>query len=233
MLKDDIEKLIRLQEIDSEIRYYKTIIEELPAKKTQMEQSIEDVSKNLSYIKNEQKKIQLEKKERELELHSIEEDIKKLQKQLDGVKTNKEYTAVLSEIDNRKKKIGDMEDIILMLMEKEDKINEGLADIENKSAEMKREVEAKLSKEVEKMEEVKKLLEEKTPERKKIVAGISHTVYEIYEKIRIGKKDSIAICKMEGQSCSGCSMFVPVHLTEKIKAGKELVHCENCSRILY
>jgi hypothetical protein len=120
-----------------------------------------------------------------------------------------------------------------MLMEKEDKINEGLADIENKSAEMKREVEAKLSKEVEKMEEVKKLLEEKTPERKKIVAGISHTVYEIYEKIRIGKKDSIAICKMEGQSCSGCSMFVPVHLTEKIKAGKELVHCENCSRILY
>lgn len=62
MLKDDIEKLIRLQEIDSEIRYYKTIIEELPAKKTQMEQSIEDVSKNLSYIKNEQKKIQLEKK---------------------------------------------------------------------------------------------------------------------------------------------------------------------------
>lgn len=175
----------------------------------------------------------MEKKERELELVSIEDEIKKLQKRLDEVKTNKEYTSLLSEIDNLKKKKEDTEEIVLLLMEQEDQINKRMSDLSKRSDEIKKEVEFKITEKTSKVEELKKVLEEKNAERVKIVSEIRKDVYEVYEKIRAGKKDGIAVCKLEGQSCTGCSMFVPVYLTEKVKAKKELVKCENCSRILY
>ncbi|MCM8821080.1 MAG: C4-type zinc ribbon domain-containing protein [Candidatus Omnitrophica bacterium] len=233
MLKDEIEKLVRLQEIDSEIFICETVIENFPALKSQMEKSIETATQDISFIKKEQKKIHVEKKEKELELQSIEDEIKKLQKRLDEVKTNKEYTSLLSEIDNQKKKKGEIEDIILLLMEKEDEINKKLVDFSRKSEEIKKEIEVKIIEETKKVEEMQKRLEEKKSEREKIVVEIRKDVYDIYEKIRAGKKDGVAICKLEGQSCTGCSMFVPVYVAEKVKAKKEIVHCENCSRILY
>jgi len=233
MLKDEIEKLVRLQEIDSEIFACAEVIEIFPSQKSQMEKSIENTSQEIAFIKKEQKKIQVEKKERELELESIEDEIKKLQKRLDDVKTNKEYTAILSEIENLKKKKGEIEDVILVLMEKEDEINKKLADLSKKEEEIKKETGDRIAEETKKVEEIKKRLEEKKAVREQMVSQIRKDVYDIYEKIRAGKKDGVAICKLEGQSCTGCSMFVPVYIAEKVKAKKELVHCENCSRILY
>jgi len=233
MLKDEIEKLVRLQEIDSEIFACAEVIERFPSRKSQMEKSIENASQDIAFIKKEQKKIQVEKKERDLELESIEDEIKKLQKRLDDVKTNKEYTAILSEIESLKKKKGEIEDVILVLMEKEDEINKKLAEFSKKEEETKKEIGDRIAEETKKVEEIKKRLEEKKAEREQMVSQIRKDVYDIYEKIRAGKKDGVAICKLEGQSCTGCSMFVPVYIAEKVKAKKELVHCENCSRILY
>ncbi|MCM8761748.1 MAG: hypothetical protein NC929_00310, partial [Candidatus Omnitrophica bacterium] len=156
MLKDEIEKLVRLQEIDSEIFTCETVIENFPVLKSQMKKSIEAATQDISFIKKEQKKIQVEKKERELELQSIEDEIKKLQKRLDEVKTNKEYTSLLSEIDNQKKKKGEIEDIILLLMEKEDEINKKLIDFSRKSEEVKKDIEVKIIEETKKMEEMQK-----------------------------------------------------------------------------
>ncbi|MCX8082523.1 MAG: C4-type zinc ribbon domain-containing protein [bacterium] len=233
MLKDDIEKLICLQEIDNEILAYRKVIDKFPEWKHQMEKSIENTSQDISLIKKELKKIQVERKERELELESIENGIKKLQKQMDEVKTNKEYTSLLAEIENQKKKKIEIEDSILLLMEKEDQINRKLNTFSKKSEEEKKEIEEKIVEEAKKVEEIKKKLEETLSERTKVVSEINKDIYEIYERIRAGKKDGIAICKLEGQSCRGCSMFVPVYVVEKVKAKKEIVHCENCSRILY
>jgi len=233
MLKDEIEKLVRLQEIDSEILACITVIENFPSQKSQMEKSIENASQDIAFIKKEQKKIQIEKKERELELESIEDEIKKFQKRLDDVKTNKEYTAMLSEIENLKNKKDEIEDVILVLMEKEDEINKKLADFSKKVEVIKKEIGDRIAEETKKVEETKKKLEEKKAEREQMVSQIRKDVYNIYEKIRAGKKDGVAICKLEGQSCTGCSMFVPVYIAEKVKAKKEIVHCENCSRILY
>jgi len=47
------------------------------------------------------------------------------------------------------------------------------------------------------------------------------------------EKDGIAICKLEDGRCSGCSIYVPTYIEEKVKKKKEIVQCENCSRILY
>jgi uncharacterized protein len=233
MLTQVIEKLVSLQELDNEIKVLKETVDNFPVRKKQMEESVESNLKDVNTIKKEQKRLQVEKKEKELEIQENEEEAKKLQKRLDEVKTNKEYTSLLSEIETLKRKKSGMEDSLLLMMEKDDQINKQLGDFSSKSDKLKTEIEGKILEENKRIEELTVQLQEKTALRETMVAEIDKKFYALYEKIRLSKKDGIAICRLEGESCAGCSVFVPTYIAEKVKAKKTLVQCENCSRILY
>ncbi len=233
MLTQEIEKLVKLQELDTEIQDFQETINNSPLKKKQMEQSVETVQKDLTAVKKEQKKLQVERKEKELELLSNEEETKKLQKKLDEVKTNKEYTSLLAEIETFKKKKSSIEDMLLLLMEKDEQLSKQLEDSSSRSNRIKTEVETRIEEEARKIESIQLQLKEKQERRAKIAVEINKDIYALYEKVRTSKKDGIAICRLEGESCTGCSVFVPTYMAEKVKAKKTPVQCENCSRILY
>ncbi|MGC8977346.1 MAG: C4-type zinc ribbon domain-containing protein, partial [Candidatus Ratteibacteria bacterium] len=84
-----------------------------------------------------------------------------------------------------------------------------------------------------KIENLKKEIEEKKREREELVKRIEFKLYNLYEKIKKTKKDKIAIVKAENGICGGCFMTLPTYIVEKVKRKKEIVQCENCSRILY
>jgi len=233
MLTQEIEKLVKLQELDTEIQDFQETINNSPLKKKQMEQSVETVQKDLTAVKKEQKKLQVERKEKELELLSNEEETKKLQKKLDEVKTNKEYTSLLAEIETFKKKKSSIEDMLLLLMEKDEQLSKQLEDSSSRSNRIKTEVETRIEEEARKIESIQLQLKEKQERRAQIAVEINKDIYALYEKVRTSKKDGIAICRLEGESCTGCSVFVPTYMAEKVKAKKTPVQCENCSRILY
>ncbi len=233
MLKQEIEKLVKLQELDSEIQDFRETIDNSPLRKKQMEQSIETAHKDLLLIKKEQKKLQVERKDKELELLSNEEETKKLQKRLDEVKTNKEYSSILTEIENFKKKKSSIEDMLLLLMEKDEQLGKQLENATSESERIKAEIESKMAEETQKTEALKQQLKEKEERRASMATEISKDIFALYEKIRKSKKDGVAICELAGESCTGCSVFVPTYMAEKVKAKKTPVQCENCSRILY
>ncbi len=233
MIKEELEKLVELQEIDSQIKELEEEISSFPIKKKLLETQLNSALEKNNAAKKEHKKIQLYKKENELELEGMETEIKKLQARLNEVKTNKEYSSILSEITMLKAKKSKIEDAILLTMEKEDMLNSQLAELSAKNSMFAQEIELKIQQQTEKTEKAKMALKQLQEKRDKIIPSISKNVYEIYERILKGKKDRVAICKLEQGSCGGCRVFVPVYIEEKVKEKKEIVCCENCSRILY
>jgi uncharacterized protein len=233
MVKDEIVKLIALQEMDSIIHEWEEAVSSFPLKKNEIEKPLNDaVGKNDS-AKKEHKKLQLQRKENELELEGLDTEIKKLQGQLHEVKTNKEYTSIIAEIEALKKKKAKTEDLILSVMEKDEMIESQLSDSSSKNSLLAKEVEQKLKEETEKTEAIKAKLKEMHEKRREAASSVKKDIYEKYERILRGKKNGVAICRLENGSCSGCRVFVPTYIEEKVKEKKELVHCENCSRILY
>ena len=116
MFKKELEKLFELQEIDINIFDLEEEIASFPGRKKQMEKEISDALAKNEAARKEHKKLQLERKEKELELEGLETEIKKLQARINEVKTNKEYTAILSEIENLKTRRTRSEDLILSVM---------------------------------------------------------------------------------------------------------------------
>jgi len=233
MITEEIEKLILLQKIDLEIYEKEEEVKLFPEKEKKLNDEIELMEKKIKETKNDLKRVQLDRKEKELEIKSYEEEKNNLNKKLDNVKTNKEYEALLIEIANVKKKISEIEEEVLILMEKEEELIKKEKMLQEELNKIKEDILKKIEIERSKVEELKKEIEMKKIEREELVKKVDFKVYNLYEKIRKSKKDGVAIVKIENGICNGCFMALPTYIVEKVKRKREIIQCENCSRILY
>jgi len=237
MYAEQLEKLIALQELDLEIADLQEKLAVFPEKMKKWQQELSKQEEQLNLMRKEHQRLKVTRREREGELRAIEEEISRLQKILDQVKTNREYTSVLNEIQAVKDKQSVMENTVLELMEKDDQLTSEEKEYLSSLEKLKKEIQEKEEDDQKQAAKLKSLLEEKQSLRKMKIQEIESGLLALYERIRKRKKDGIAVCRLvvdgESASCSGCSVFVPVYVVEKVKRKAEVAHCENCSRILY
>lgn len=237
MVKEELEKLLELQQLDTEIATLQEEIASLPERLKTLAREIDRHTAELEKTKKERTRFKVDRREQEGELKAVEEEMKKLQKVLNEVKTNKEYNSVLAEIKSLEAKQSQLEEKVLIGMEAEDELARKEASGHALLEEEKKKFASAEKEEREKVAQLQVTYAQKTSERDGKLAGVDAGICRLYEKIKKSKKDGIAICRLEGSSgretCAGCSVFVPTYLIEKVKKKTEVVQCENCSRILY
>ena len=230
--KDQIKRIVDLQKIDGEIHQLKVTLQEKPATLEQLKDQFEALKGRLVELEEKTKAIQVGRKEKELELKSKEEEIAKANAQLSQIKTNKEYTAKISEIEHIKADCAVVEEKILVSYDESDLVS---GEIENEKEEVAREEKSYLLKKKETEDDVKviedrvKVLES---QRQQGTDGISVEYLSRYEKL-LKHKEGLAIVPVVNNSCGGCFMNVTQQKVNTIKMSDQLVECEICSRILY
>ncbi|HOJ39808.1 MAG TPA: hypothetical protein PKX93_09370 [bacterium] len=237
MYAEELEKLVLLQELDIEIAELEEQLAAIPQKIEEWRQKFKKEEEQLALLRKEHQRLKVDRREQEGELRAIEEEIARLQKVLDQVKTNKEYTSVLSEIQRTREKQSLLENQVLELMEKDDDFSRREKELLSLLERYQQEISVKEQQEKQRAGELKALLEQKQTLRREKTGQIEFRLLSLYERIRENKKDGVAVCRLvtdgDRASCSGCSVFVPVYLAEKVKKRVEVATCENCSRILY
>ncbi len=230
---DEIRKLIKLQEIDSELD---SLIEEcsfIPAEIENKKNLISEMKNKLEEDRKKLKNFQVQHKELDLELISCEDAIKKHKTELNIVKTNEQYKALLAEIAKKETEKSGIEDKILQLMENIDSYSNMLKEKEKKL----KEEEVKILEQIKSLEEKKKNLEEqiKTQEnkRREFSNTIKLDILKKYEHIRESKEDGVAIAAIENNHCGCCRIKLPPQVINEVSKGNDLVLCDNCTRILY
>lgn len=231
-LRAQIESLIKLQTIDSEIYALKAEKESKPQEIRTLEVSFEEKKQSLANLEKTSLDLQNQRKDKELDLSSKEENIKKLQTQLYQLKTNKEYQAMLQQIDDTKADASVIEDKILELLDRFDKIKTEI----NKEKQRLQEEEKILNDEKTKIEgrikEIDERLAQLEAQRRQIIPEITPSIFAQYERILLNR-DGLAIVSVKNNSCSGCNMSVPPQVINLIKMYERIITCEICNRILY
>ena len=74
--------------------------------------------------------------------------------------------------------------------------------------------------------------EELAKEREALASKIDGDLLNRFERLFDSKGDA-AVVAIEHGVCTGCHMKVTTATASRVKAGKEIVSCENCGRILY
>lgn len=231
-LKAQISNLVNLQTIDSEIYFLKYEKESKPAEIKAIEVTFEEKKKHLAELEKNLLDLQKQRKDKELELATKEEGSKKLQAQLYSLKTNKEYQAMLQQIQDAKADVSVIEDKILQLFDQADRIK---IETEREKQKLKEEEKAFLDqkKKVEgRVKEIDDRLAQLDAQREQAVLEINPKILSQYERI-LKSRDGLAIVIAKDNSCKGCNMFVPPQVINLIKMYEHIVTCEMCNRILY
>lgn len=228
----EFEKLINLQKLDKEITDASLFLENIPSKIEEINKKIEASSQIVTLAK--EKMIQNQKKRRDLEaaVKDIKEQISKYNRQLNEVKTNKEYSILLKEIEEAKQKDNDMEEEIISKMLSADEIEDEIKTASQKYSE----AEEKFSKEKDVLQQEKKKFEAKrdklNQEKEKLVPKIPSDQVSLYLKI-YKRNSGIALSPVKEEFCSLCHLRIRPQVINELKGKEKIILCENCGRILY
>ena len=227
-----VKNLIDLQNIDSQLMEIEDILGDLPKKVksliTQEKEAIDDIKTGKQRIKD----IQLDLNKMELRVNEDNEKIDRLKDQLFKVTTNKQYDAIMQEIDHLKEQLDKDETIDIELMEEKDSLEERIKLQEENLVSLSKDLSERrnsLEKMMQESAEQKAHLE---TDRTECIKSIESHVLKRYNLVRKARRGMAAV-PVIGSSCSGCGAVVPPQKIAEIKSDKIAHTCDECSRFLF
>jgi predicted nucleic acid-binding Zn-ribbon protein len=186
-------------------------------------------------IEKEKEKIEsLEKTRRQKEgqLALEQEKIKRVEGKMFEVKTNKEYQALLSEIDSIKEANSRMEEEILQVMDEIDELKKDLSKREKDAGVTLEKIETERKKLGEKMARDEKIWDGQVERRKVLSKQIESKLVKLYNTLK-EKRQGVGVVGVKHETCQGCFVNVPPQMFIEVQKNNALVRCPHCNRILY
>ena len=231
-MKQQLQLLWKLQTVEQQI-------EEAQRKKVAYPLELERLQELLraQQEKQEEEKRRIEELEKErvamegeLELES--ERIKRSQLRLLEIKTNKEYQALLQEIEGGKDRNSQREEEIIETLEKIDQLKADYANTVERAQKERGSIEDETAKIKEQMVKVDQDITHWQQAREDIVKGLDPEHLKRYNTLK-EKRNGIAIVLVKDEGCQGCFVNIPPQMYNEVQKHKEIILCPNCNRILY
>jgi hypothetical protein len=228
----DLRNLIALQDIELKIASLQKEIADIPSK-------IQTFENDLSRVQSEyQGKVALMKelsnKRRTLEgrVDLSRTKLSRLKDQLMAVKTNKEYTAMLHEIQTAEEQIRGEEDKILEIMEQMENMEVNLKGAEQEMLKKLAELRENIRKTGESVPSLEAELTRLTDQKKLTESQIGADLLSRYRRIAEVRK-GVALAEAKDELCSACHVRIRPQMYAELLRTENIHACDSCSRILF
>lgn len=230
-MKKTLEALIKLQEIDCQLRTLEQSKGDLPQRVAELMQDIERLQVQLEQKVDGIEQQKTAKRDAELEITSLKEKLKKYQSQQYLVKTNKEYDAITVEMENTQATIEKTEFKILETDESVQKLDVQVTELRPQLEQLQQtlqENQVKLQEMLGQTADREAVLQGK---RQEILVTLPKPIINTYERIRLGR-GGMALAFLKDGACSQCSSRIPPQRGLEIRTMTNMYVCEVCGRIL-
>ena len=231
-MDEQLSLLIQLQEIDAKIRTQTEQKNRLPEALAALEVKRAASKANLDKVKDALQTAQKNKRDRDQDLEVGAQKVEKLKSRTSEIKNNKEYQAILKEIETGEQENKAIEDSILGLMEKIDAATAEIAAAEQRAQADEISIQAEQKQHEAEFAKLEKELQATEQARQEATTRIQPQVLSRYQKL-LATKAGVAITEARGESCAGCYMSIPPQVFVNVKKNESIITCPNCNRILY
>jgi predicted nucleic acid-binding Zn-ribbon protein len=228
----DLRNLVALQDLEIRIASLQKQSYEIPSQIQNLEIELQHVEK--AHQERVARVHELSKQRRVLEgqVDMMQVKLSRLKDQLMSVKTNKEYTAMLHEIQAAEGQIRGEEDKILEIMEELEGMEKDLKgaerDMLKKSAELKGTIRKAMDSAPSLELELGKLYEEKVS----LESQIGSDLLSRYRRIAEVRK-GIAVAEAKDELCTACHVRIRPQMYADLLRTEIILACDSCSRILF
>jgi len=227
-----MEKLAVLQTLDIKIRGMQREKDGIPTRLAALEGDFKKEEEKVLGQKAELDRLLKDRRHKEKELEEEVERVKKAEARVFEIKTNKEYQAVLKEIEGAKKLNRQREEEILGILERFEELQkvarQGEKELEAKRKEHQQQL-SELQERAAQFEQKMAAEVKKWDERQR---GIPSDLLSKYRML-LEKRQGIAVAPVSNGVCQACHMNLRPQLYIELQKQQTLILCPNCSRILF
>ncbi len=224
--------LRELQEVDQELAELATVrakyageLKGLSDEQDRVQGMVDELTAQLEQLQKEDAQLQQE-------LLAEKDQITMVEGRLPEIQTQKEYVAVLKEIDMAKKA---SLDTLAKISEKEGQLTELGDDLDEKQTELAAIAENSAARQA----EVDQILAEsdatcvaRQATRDSLAKELPNTLLSKYQRI-FSRRGGLAVACVVDGACLGCNMQLPPQQYNRLHRGNELQSCPHCNRLLY
>jgi predicted nucleic acid-binding Zn-ribbon protein len=231
-LKDKLLVLIQLQECDNRIAKVLQSKELAPLRIQKLEDELRTVENQFKADEDQLEAFRKDRRQLEREIQELDGKIEKSSAKLTQIKSNKEYTAALKEIDDIKTIKFQTEEKAIQMMETAEELErkckghkETLKTLKDQSEKDKDAVKTELL-------GLEKDLDALQKERSQLCCDFDQGLLKKYVFLR-ERKGGLAISSVVTGVCQTCHMGIPPQKFNELIRGNDLMTCPHCNRIIY
>ena len=232
-MSPDLQRLIKLQQLESTIADAKATIAAHPQRLADADARLKDSTQAVEAAKGRLKDNQEARRNLEKDVAVYQGRLTKFKDQLSLVKTNKEYQAMQHEIATAQSDLGGVEEKVLERMLDADTITADVKRAEAALAVRQKEIDAEKKAMTAELASVEAALKEATEGRAELLKNLEPRLLAIFEQVARARKGvAISMATRDGL-CSVCHVRLRPPVFQQVRQNDSIIQCESCQRILY
>jgi predicted nucleic acid-binding Zn-ribbon protein len=232
-MSPDLDRLIKLQHLDSQIHDARQTIAAHPQRLAQTEARLSAAKEHVDAAKQRLKDSQEARRALEKDAAVYQGRLTKFKDQLSAVKTNREYTAMQHEIATAQADLGAAEEKVLERMMEADAIAADVKQAEAALAAAQKEVDAEKKELAADLVATEAALAKATATRSELVAQLEPRLLALFEQVSKARKGVALSAATRDGLCSVCHVRLRPPVFQQVRHNDTIVQCESCQRILY
>ncbi|NOS83467.1 MAG: hypothetical protein E8D46_16080 [Nitrospira sp.] len=231
-MNQNLPALIELQKLDLRIADIKDQRRKIPDRLQAVDAPLREARQLYQQTNVSVETVVKERRSYEQDLEAQEAHTEKMKSRLSELKSNKEYQAHLFEIEVANKKKGDIEEKILLCMEKIEQLQRATKEAQEKLGV----IEKAYTQEKQALDKLEQSLSSELADlegqQQARSAHVEKGMLNRYNSIKASRKDH-ALAEIKEGICSGCRLQLPPQLISEVKRAEDLHTCPYCRRMLY
>ncbi len=233
------QSLLRLQEIETQLW---TLREALASKNRSViaqERKLEQLQEQTEQKVDQLRHARANADSGELDIKTQEAEIGKLRNALNTARNNKDYDAILSQINSDRADISRQEEKLLALLTQIDQIDSECSQSREQIAQAKDRLDSLCRAQKDAQDQSHQDLAKLEQDKASLVDSIPAPVFEQFRRVSQNYEgQAMAVVISAGRrnttySCSGCHMGVTMDTVDVLMSKDEIRQCPNCRRLLY
>lgn len=229
----DLERLIALQHIETERATVARTVHDIPQRQAELDARAGSARAAVDAAKATHTSLSTERRNAEKEMASAEARLAKFRDQQSAVKTNKEYQAMLHEIETAKADVDKWQEQVLIKM---DEVDAAAASLKQAEAALKV-VETEIAAEVKTLDAERTVAEARLSaldtERKTLASQIEEPRALIIFDGLVKSRKTAALSQAIDGLCIECRVRLRPQVFAEVRRNDQIRQCDNCQRILY
>jgi predicted nucleic acid-binding Zn-ribbon protein len=229
---EDMRRLVRLQSLMLQADGINEQIAAIPQEVARLEKELLAAQAEVEKEKSSMQDVQKERRRLEMELMGVETKIQKYQGQLAEVKTNKEYQAMLHEIEACRTERARLDEQILIDMEEGDKAGSAVKVHDERLVVRRRDTDRGKQALNERLAALKQEKAANETDQAELRKSIAPSYLDPFMKVARQRKN-VALVAVREELCGGCHVRVMPKLIQLVRRSTGLIPCDSCKRFLY